>query len=298
MEIDSNGYIKLSADQEENYIQIDNEDFFLSELSNKGASSTLFTLHDPNGEIEDRVIKICKTPYQYKSRDKRLRRFEREMRAFRIAKKSGCNDVIKFYKAGKVPLLRQTFLYIILEKAESDLATFMEENEFKFSLNQKLTFCTNILNGINQLHEAKIYHRDIKHDNILLVKGQFKIGDLGLVDFQDIDYNLDKVNEKIGPVGWLSPEATNKMLTKDKKIGNTYDCEINSKSDIFQLGKLFWYIFQGNLPLGQLTTDDSRFSDNAIYTVLFSMLQHNQNNRPDIKQLTSLLAPIKLRLVV
>lgn len=121
---------------------------------------------------------------------------------------------------------------------------------------------------------------------------------MGLVDFQDVDANLDFENEKIGPFGWLSPEATNKMLTKGKNIKNVYECEINSMSDIFQLGKLFWYIFQGNLPLGQITFADSRFGDQDIFDVIFLMLKHNQAERPDVKRLNELLAPIKLRLVV
>lgn len=298
MEFDFNGNIRLSRNLEDNYIQIDNEDFYLSELSSKGASSILFTLHDPNGEIKDRAIKICKEPYLFRSRDKRIRRFEREIEAFRIAKRKGCNNVIEFYKSGKVEILDKVFLYIVLEKADSDLVSYLEENEFKFTLNQKLSFCISILNGIHQLHNAKIYHRDIKHDNILLVNREFKIGDLGLADFQDVDSDLDYVNEKIGPVGWLSPEATNKMLTKNKEIGHTYDCQINAKSDIFQLGKLFWYIFQGNLPLGQLTTADSRFEDEDIYHIIFLMLLHNQDNRPNISYINELLEPIKLRLAV
>ncbi len=182
-----------------------------------------------------------------------------------------------------------------MEKADNDLATYLEENRFEFTSNQKLTFCVNILNGIKQLHSAGIYHRDIKHDNILVVNGEFKIGDLGLVRFRNNDYGADWVNEKIGPIGWLSPEATNKMLTNKKDLLYQYDCDIDEVSDIFQLGKLFWYVFQGNLPIGQLLLNDFEIGENDIYQIIFSMLQYKKVRRPSIENLETLLAPLKIK---
>lgn len=161
MKIDSLGNITLDDDPERNYISIDHEDFYLISLSKKGASSNLFILHDPNGDTEDRAIKICKSPFIKYGRDKRLRRFMREIRAFRIAKKNNCTSVIKFYKSGVIPIGRSEYPFIIMEKAESDLANYLESNQFNFTINQKLAFCVNILTGVKQLHEQKIYHRDI-----------------------------------------------------------------------------------------------------------------------------------------
>lgn len=298
------GNIKLSSKPEDNYISLDNEDFYLSALSakyksNKGASSNLFILHDPNGETEDRVIKICKTPLtRYSNTDSKIKRFKREIRAFGISERYNLPGIVKFYRYGDVEIQGYNFLYIILEKADDDLASYLEKNNFNFSLNQKVSFCISILNGIHQLHGKGIYHRDIKHDNILVVNGEIKIADLGLVQFQDRDSDMDGINEKIGPVGWLSPEATNKMLTKNKAIGNTYDCDINYKSDIFQLGKLFWYIFQGNLPLGQIILEDKRSGDNDIFNIIVLMLQYDMRRRPNIPEINVLFDPIKIRLAV
>lgn len=298
------GNIKLSGKLEKNYISLNNEDFYLSALStkyrfNKGASSNLFILHDPNGETEDRVIKICKTPLTNNSNtDQRIKRFKREIRAFGITKRYSLPGIITFYGYGDVEIEDYTFLYIILEKADNDLANYLEDHNFKFSINQKVSFCISILNGIQQLHDKGIYHRDIKHDNILVVNGEIKIADLGLVQFQDRDSDMDGINEKIGPIGWLSPEATNKMLTKNKSIGNVYDCDINYKSDIFQLGKLFWYIFQGNLPLGQIILGDKKSGDSEIFDIIVLMLQHDMRRRPNIPQINILFDPIKIRLAV
>lgn len=281
-------------DPEQNYVQVDNIDLRLESLpgyeTNKGASSNLFLLIDPEEEYPDRVIKICKSRLGY-GNNKRLTRFRREIRAFKTAKAKSLRNVVEYYGSGEVEIAGYNFLYIVMEKAEEDLASYMERNQFKFTINQKLAFCINILNGIKQLHSLNIYHRDIKHDNILRVGNEFKVGDLGLIRFQNEDFSIDKDNEKIGPFGWLSPEATNKMLTYKKKIGFEYDCDINYKSDIFQLGKLFWYIFQGNLPVGQLVGADYKF-ENDIFEIIRLMLQYDKQRRPDIAQIENLFQPL------
>jgi serine/threonine protein kinase len=291
--------ILVSPEEEDNYIQIDHEDFLLLPLNtdyekSKGASSNIFILHDPSDETEDRVIKICKSPLS-EGRNGRTRRFDREVRAFRLAKQNNLRNVIDFVKSGKTEIADDEFLYFIMEKADDDLATFLETNRFDFTPNQKLTFCVNILNGIKQLHQIGIYHRDIKHDNILVIDGEFKIGDLGLVRFRNEDSRVDWVNEKIGPVGWLSPEATNKMLTNEKDIIYDYDCEIDSSSDIFQLGKLFWYVFQGNLPIGQILLGDYEIAEDDIFQIIFSMLQYKKTRRPTVADLEALLEPLKIK---
>lgn len=297
------GNISLAGQEYEDYISINNEDLLLSYLDpknpfNKGASSNIFLLTDPEGEYEDRVIKICKSPFYRYSKDRRLLRFSREIRAFGEVQRKNINGIIGFHGSGTLRISGFDFKYIILEKADGDLASFMENNEFDFTINQRLNFCINILTCIQNLHNARIYHRDIKHDNILVIDGEMKIGDLGLVQFQDKDASMDRDNEKIGPAGWLSPEATNKMLTHKKNMGNIYDCTITNKSDIFQLGKLFWYIFQGNIPTGQIIPADMKFNDGDIYNIIFSMIQYDQLRRPTIPELHHNFEPIMTRLFV
>lgn len=293
----TNGNIELGYNPEENYIQIDNIDFRLELLKSsdpfKGASSNIFVLIDPDDEFDDRVIKICKSPLDNGTNKKHVR-FNREIRAFKLASKAKLQNVIQYYGSGEVEIDGLQFLYIIMEKAQGDLTSFLENNKFEFTVNQKLAFCINILNGVKQLHSLKIYHRDIKHDNILRVKDEFKLGDLGIAKFQNEDFKVDYDNEKIGPYGWLSPEATNKMLTYKKRIGFTYDCDINFKSDIFQLGKLFWYIFQGNLPVGQLIPSDYKFEED-IFNVISLMLQYEKQRRPTINELEVLIEPLVVK---
>ncbi len=292
--------VNYNSHFEDNYISIDNDDYYLQPLvkgekKTDGANSNVFILKDYNEEIEDRVIKICKVPAFKHAKNRSLARFRREIKAFRIAKKSNLPNVVEFFKSGEISVSDRPFSYVIMEKGSESLKSYMVRNAFQFTINQKLLFCVNILRGIEQLHGVGIYHRDIKHDNILLVNGVFKISDLGLVEFREQDSSIDYPNEKIGPVGWLSPEATNKMLTKGHKFDWRFDCDIDDKSDIFQLGKLFWYIFQGNLPIGQITNDDFLIDDGDLYRILFSMLCYKKDSRPTINIIDNRFAPIMLK---
>ena len=73
-----------------------------------------------------------------------------------------------------------------------------------------------------------------------------------------------------------------------------FDCEIDGKSDVFQLGKVLWYILQGEVPTGQLLSHDFNYSEHIdIYNnVIIPSLQFSKERRPDIRSLTKSIYPI------
>jgi serine/threonine protein kinase len=123
------------------------------------------------------------------------------------------------------------------------------------------------------------YHRDIKPDNIFFVGSTWKIGDLGLIDDQDKNHSIDKIAEWVGPRGWMSPESMNKYLTENKGFIGEFNVKINHQSDIFQLGKVFWYIFQHNAPIGNISESDFVLKEKEVYPILRTMLNHSTKKR-------------------
>lgn len=292
--------IILSDNPLYNYIELDYYDFLLEPISanykkSKGANSCVFILKDPNEEEEDRVIKFCKSPIS-QGVNKRIKRFRREIKAFQRISAKNFRNIISFFGDGTIEIDGEIFEYIIIEKAEDDLATYLDKNVI--SLQQKVQFCVNILTGINELHSVGVYHRDIKHDNVLLVSGEWKITDLGLVKFRGEDKGIDYANEKIGPYGWLSPEVINKAYTFGKNREFIFDCVFDEKSDVFQLGKLFWFICQGNLPVGQIQDDDFLIDDNDFFHIIRLMVEYEKDRRPNIAEVIKLLKPVRLKYVV
>ncbi|WP_290664089.1 protein kinase [Ignavibacterium sp.] len=292
--------IKLSKNRRNNIITINDNQFELTRLypdyqESKGAHSNLFTIRDVNDVVEERVIKFCKSPLEWRQtnefHDRRLKRFEREIEA--LKKCDGSTNVVKYFEKGKQQISDMNFLYYVMEKADSDLKNFIMDNSL--DIQYKVQLCQKLLNGLYELHKKGIYHRDIKPDNILFVNEEWKIGDLGLVQFRDDDVSIDLENEFIGPRGWVSPEAMNKFLTYKKDIEFSFDCDIDDKSDIYQLGNLFWFIFQCNTPLGKIRRNDFKIRDEQIYAHLIWMINHDKNRRPQLVDLIQSFSTIFLK---
>lgn len=280
------------------YISINNCDRFLTYLTTepKGGNSYVFKVVDPNNEEVDRVIKFCRyySPNNNDWHQRRLERFEREIRALKQAETSGYgNFVIRILHDGSHVMKGKTFRYYVMEMANCDLANYLVQ-EGNVLLQQKVALCFDILKAVKALHAMDIYHRDLKPDNILFVGASWKIGDLGLIAYRAEDVNLDEDKEKIGPFGLLSPEATNKALGNREWVGFNFDCIIDKKSDVFQLGKIFWYILQGEIPSGQLSSEDFKAvgQPNLFQEVILPMMQYAKSRRPAIEEVESKIRPI------
>ena len=171
-----------------------------------------------------------------------------------------------------------------MDHADGDLRDFLETNDLQ--LPEKVELCYQVLCILRDLHKLGIYHRDIKPENILMQGGKPVFGDLGLISWRGKDDNLDKADERIGPVGFLSPEATNKCLGLRQKPTFVFDCCIDDKSDIFQLGQLFWFILQEEVPTGHLLMEDTRFPNELLFTtVIQPMLQYGKQRRANVGRL-------------
>ena len=293
MEIDRYHNIVPSRHRNKNIFEHDNVKYRI-QWSNDARggphSSILEAVREDRGETC--IIKFCKYPINDDSKKNKIERFKREIQALRDASLKEMDHIIQFVFQGSMVIDERNYIYYVMEKANGgDLKRFIYETELDTA--EKLRLCLEILNGIKQLHGMGIYHRDIKPKNILLVDRIWKIADLGLIALRGEDH--DNLMELVGPVGWLSPEATNKAYTEGRAIGIPFDCVIDERSDIFQLGKLFWFIFQGNVPIGQLRGPDFRITDSEIFEILNLMLQHDKQQRISLIDIEQRFKPIAKR---
>jgi serine/threonine protein kinase len=279
-----NGEIKLSRDVRKNIIEFDNTVFEIRLLnltqkdiykrSSKGGNSVVFTLFDNDKQIEY-AIKFSKYP-RIPEHTRSNNRFQHEINALYEAKDNSFENIVEIVFDDMLRIGDFNFMYYVMEKGETDLTDYLRNNNI--ALNQKYLLCYEIIKGINQLHSMALYHRDIKPDNIFVINNTWKIGDLGLSKYRNND-TLDKKNEKIGPVGWLSPEVMNKVLCAGTPMEAIHDCVIDEFSDIFQLGKLIWFIFNGNVPIGQIKLSDFNLGRKEIFDLIINMLQYRKRDR-------------------
>jgi serine/threonine protein kinase len=294
--------IFLSKTEEHNAITIRGDQYQLTELSEasktgKGANSAVY-LAQPSfsDDLEDFVVKFCRYPIKplNRSHTRRIKRFKHEVEALKRAQNSPhSNKVVSIIDAGKMTLPsafqhdknEYSVAYYVMEKAE-DLESYIDANSLADS--EKLELFIELSESIASLHSLGIRHRDLKPDNVLIKDGRIKLGDLGLIEDINRDYTIDKPREKIGPFGYMSPEAMNKAFADHSRITDQESIVICERSDHYQLGLILFYLMQGEIPMGCL--EDNDFSDcwepyDEIVQSVKSLLQFRKSRRCSLDSL-------------
>lgn len=275
-------------------------EYFVSYLSsdyksNKGGNSFVYALYEAQTYDEDaipaKVIKISKFHESYKNgkirtKDKN-KRFRQEVAALYDCKRKHVGNVIDIESDGNLICCTRkdgdyevSFPFYVMEYAEFDLKGFLEEENEAYDEASRVELCLQIAQGIKELNDLGYYHRDIKPDNIFMINGTWKVGDLGLIQMRNKP-SLDREGELVGPRGWLSPEAMNKYLSENVE-GRNFDCNIDHQSDLFQLAKVFWYILQGNAPIGCVKESDFLLHNSSLYSLIKQMLNHSKKRKTSI----------------
>ena len=299
--------IELDSEREDNLFRIDGDDYFLEPLypgakTGKGGNSCVFLAVPSDNTLPQRVVKFCRfsnNPLD-SNFEKRIKRFKHEIRALNSAKHSVSRGrVIEIQLAGERKLDYfsrangegvATLLYYVMEYAESDLERLLQENDL--DLPGKIQLMREVVSCVQALHDINFLHRDLKPDNILVVNGRLKVGDLGLIEEADSDYSLDDTKEKIGPSGFLSPEAVNKAFGDHRRMPDSNGRTISNESDVFQLGLILFHIMQGEIPVGRLVDGDfvgAEPSAQWCEELFHPMLQFRKRNRPPLATVSDVL---------
>lgn len=162
--------------------------------------------------------------------------------------------------------------YIVTEYCES--GTLEKLNLEKKNLIEKLDIILQICEGLSYAHERGVVHRDLKPSNIFInEKGNPKIGDFGICFFDDDGTRITLLDEAVGPKFYIAPELEDGRLE-----------EINQTSDIYSLGKLFYWMFTGKIFAREKHRDAGfnilEIEDNPYYYTINKMLDRMINANP------------------
>jgi serine/threonine protein kinase len=266
-------------------------------LKGSGKNSTIFRAILADGSFSDELIlKVSNYAEGRTTHASPLRRerFEREIRAYRKIEESGQTQwSVSFIGDGYIRVGENQHRCFLIEKADQTLKDFLLRTP-DILLQQRLLLCYDILRAFACLHEIGIYHRDIKPDNLFIADGALKIGDLGLVSFRVDDASIDQPRERIGPIWWMAPEAVNRHLRLMRADCDFIETTVGSAADIYQLGKLFWFIIQGDVPNGVVSASDMRLAGTDVFgTILKPLLNYKTSARPSLADIIKRMEPLR-----
>ncbi len=134
--------------------------------------------------------------------------------------------------------------YIVYEKAEGDIRKILDLSKKVVFTQQlkdivlKLKSLHDVAVGLQQLHKNEISHQDMKPSNVLSVRSQFKIGDLGKSLCLSSEINCPYTNSFNGDPHYAPPEAFfNKGIPREKN--ELY------QMDNYMLGSLIVFYISG-----------------------------------------------------
>lgn len=191
-----------------------------------GGSARVYRAHDTlmGRTVALKILEEDETRYRINSRS-----FETEVEA--ISKLSHPN-IVTIYDVS----MQGNVNYIVMEYVEG--ITLREYLNFHTHLVPEEVFscAKQILAALEAAHAKGIIHRDIKPQNVMILKtsGQIKVADFGIARLPDTDnFKLD--DRAIGTVHYISPEQA---------TGSAVD----ERSDLYSLGILMYEMLTGSRP--------------------------------------------------
>lgn len=124
--------------------------------------------------------------------------------------------------------------YIVMELIDGITLKQYMEKRGQLNWRESLHFITQIMRGLSHAHSRGIVHRDIKPQNIMILRdGSVRVADFGIACLENAAQTLTQ--EALGSVHYISPEQARGDRT-------------DARSDIYSAGVVLYEMLAGRLP--------------------------------------------------
>lgn len=128
------------------------------------------------------------------------------------------------------------YKYIVMEYIDGITLKAYMQRKGTLSVKETIAYSIQILRALEHAHLGDVVHRDIKPQNIMLLRsGQIKVTDFGIAKLPDAK-TLTATDKAIGTVYYISPE----QAAGEKGI--------DRRTDLYSVGVLMYEMITGKLP--------------------------------------------------
>lgn len=217
-----------------------------------GGGMSIFYLAEDT--ILHRKVAIKAISISQNEKDETMRRFEREVNN---ATQLIHNNIVEVYDVDE----EEECFFLIMEYIDGPTLSEYIHSHGPLSIDTAINFIEQILQGVQQAHEKRIVHRDIKPQNILIDKNKtLKIFDFGIAKALS-ETSMTQTNHVLGTVQYLSPEQAKGETT-------------NETTDIYSIGIVLYEMLIGHPP----------FSGETAVSIAIKHIQESVPNVTDQRE--------------
>ncbi|MBW2056975.1 MAG: serine/threonine protein kinase [Deltaproteobacteria bacterium] len=198
-----------------------------------GGMSTVYLAHDTrlDREVAVKVLRIDpRLGLEQDARREVILRFQQEAKA---AARLNHPNIVAIYQVGR----QGEQYYIVMEYLDGvSLGSLMKPGQGQ-GAERVVQWITQVCDGLDFAHQRGVIHRDIKPDNLILLKnGTVKITDFGIARLEKSEMVRTKDETFMGTIHYCSPEQLREFRSIDRR------------TDIYSTGVVCYQLLTGRLP--------------------------------------------------
>ena len=175
-------------------------------------------------------------------------------------------NIVKIYDVA----ISDNLKYIVMEFIDGITLKDYIDKVGALGWKEAVHYVRQILTGLTHAHEKGIVHRDIKPQNVMLLRdGKVKVTDFGIAKGPTSE-NLTMTDKAIGTVNYISPEQASGQ-------------SVDEKSDVYSVGIMLYEMLTGKLPF--TAESPVAVAMMQVNDVPVAPREHNQNIPVGLEQI-------------